>query len=328
MDDQFMQALRAQPSPHFTEQLRRKLAQSAVHVQQPRQARWPKFVALAATLIMGVSLALVPSVRVTAKAFLDLFRVVNVAGVAINVRRMQKLGSDNIDLLKLLGEQVEVLRKPGESQFFDTPQAAARAANLPLHLPTWVPSGWSIDKVRIKDGGSIRVTANTDTLQQLLDTFDIHDLSVPSGLNGQAATVNMPTAMVVSYIEPSGERQVEFHQGPSPSVMLPSGVDLPMLAQIGLRIAGLERGDAYRIAMDIDWRTTLLVPVPTLAASFQQVDIQGNQGLLIQGVAMNGRRDSPVAPPSLLLWSNGQEMFALAGTMASGQLLSMAQSLQ
>jgi hypothetical protein len=70
-------------------------------------------------------------------------------------------------------------------------------------------------------------------------------------------------------------------QSNSPEIAIPPGVDIVELAEVGLRVLGLDAGEARHIATSTDWRSTLLVPVPLNASTFRQVTVRGNQGLLI-----------------------------------------------
>lgn len=92
---------------------------------------------------------------------------------------------------------------------------------------------------------------------------------------------------VVRTIYRNSDSRIELMQARSPEVSFPRELDLPVLAEIGLRILGLDREEAYRLAWSVDWRSTLLVPVPVNAAAYREVDVAGQQGLLIEkrGVA-------------------------------------------
>jgi hypothetical protein len=72
------------------------------------------------------------------------------------------------------------------------------------------------------------------------------------------------------------------------------------------------------MAISIDWRNTLVVPVPVDAASFRQVNVAGAEGLLIERAA--GSRQ--------LLWSANGQMYVLAAPLGAAEMLEMAQSLQ
>jgi hypothetical protein len=122
-----------------------------------------------------------------------------------------------------------------------------------------------------------------------------------------------------------GTATVEMLQSPSPQAQFPVGTDLAAFGEIALRILGMPRNDAYRFAQTVDWRTTLLVPVPANANGFSQVTVQGNSGLLINLVAPGGQRHRAGA---MVLWTNKGQVFALRGTIPSPDLVEMAQTVQ
>jgi len=121
-----------------------------------------------------------------------------------------------------------------------------------------------------------------------------------------------------------GHDQITLTQSRSPVIALPAGVDVASLAEIGLRLLGLDRAEAYRLAQSVDWRSTLLVPVPATTATFHQVEVQSGTGLEIEiGGAFNGARGG-----SLVLWSNDNVVYALGGPVRATDALQIAQSVQ
>jgi hypothetical protein len=59
---------------------------------------------------------------------------------------------------------------------------------------------------------------------------------------------------------------------------------------------------------------------------FRRVDIQGNSGLLVEPV--HRASGSALRVESTLLWSAGDSVFALSGSVSSEELFEMAQSVQ
>src|SRR4029077_20292574 len=111
-------------------------------------------------------------------------------------------------------------------------------------------------------------------------------------------------------------------QARSPVVSFPAGVDIASLAEIGLRLLGLDRAEAYRFAQIVDWRSTLLVAVPAATATFHQVEVQSGTGLVIEaGQARDGLGGRG---GSLVLWSNADTVYALGGPGLSTDTLQMA----
>jgi len=261
-----------------------------------------------------------PSVRAGAEAFLDLFRVVSITGVAFDATKLRSLEDGRIDVAKLIGDQVEVLQEPLAPVSYASADEAGAAAGLDLLWPAWVPTGWSRVGIEVGGGHASRVTANTASLEQLLADLGLADVSVPPGLDGQVITISVPPIVNATYA--SGDARAFLVQARSPEVSFPSELDLGALAEIGLRILGLDADEAYRLAYTIDWRSTLLVPVPVNAARFRQVDVAGRSALMIEGTGDDERRQN------LLLWSLGDRVVALGGPLPSPDLLEMAQTLQ
>jgi hypothetical protein len=78
-----------------------------------------------------------------------------------------------------------------------------------------------------------------------MDSFDIRDLSIPVGLDGQQVSIHVPRVMIQKYVNDRHTRAALVQAG-SPEVSLPPGADLARLGEIGLRILGLERREASR----------------------------------------------------------------------------------
>lgn len=336
MEDNFMYSLRGEPPAEFARTLETQLerqAQDDAPFAAPR--RITRVAALAASVAIVAFAFSFPAVRAAAQSFLDLFRVVNFAAVPVHFDRMQALRTQSLDLPHLIGDQIQVLKQPGHPTTYATPQAASAALHASVKLPSWIPVGWEISQVLVSGEQSARIVANTSKLQQLLHALSIDDLQIPPELDGKVATIDVPPVVSVTYQsdQPSGagahtnaEPAVTLLQAASPTVAFPAGVDLATLGEIGLRILGLDRADAYRFAQSIDWRSTLIVPVPIDAASFRQVDVQGHGGLLIERRRASGPEQKP-EEMTLLMWSSGDRIFALSGRVPPATALEMAQSI-
>jgi hypothetical protein len=326
LDEKTLYCLRRSPPEDFKRTLRASL------LQQHAQAAGgpPRPMRFAAVMVACLALAgafAVPSVRAAATAFLDMFRVVHFAAVPVDSGSLQRLRDSGLDLRALLSDQVQVLEKAGPPTSYATPAAAGAAAGFHVDLPSWMPVGWNTEApaVWVTGPSSARITANTARLAQILASLNIDDVAIPQGIDGRAATVRTSPAVTLTW-QHDGQ-SVQLVQSPSPQVDFPSGTDLPALAEIGLRIMGLSRNDAYRFAQSIDWRSTLVVPIPANVASFRQVTVQGGSGLLLEGARPSGGGQHGKAS-AVVLWSDGSRVFALSGNLGSEQLLEIAQTLQ
>lgn len=319
MNEDFMQSAWRKPPPPFAAQLRERLRRlDAQRAASPRRRHVLQAVACAASLLLAVGLLTVPAVRAGAETFLDLFRVVNFVAVRVPTERLATL-QRGLDLPRMLGEQVHIVQAPGAPQSVATPEQAGALAGIAVHLPTWTPEGLTPQGIEVLGEQRWTVAASAQKLQQVLDTLGINDLTLPPGLDGQTAAIHLYPSVRISYGAQRGH--VLLIQARRPDATLPVGADLPLLAEIGLRVLGFDPNEARRFANTIDWRTTLLVPVPASVANFHEVDVGGSKGLLIETPANSGPNQSQ------LLWSAGNSVFALVGNVRPEELYEMARSI-
>jgi hypothetical protein len=331
MDDRFLKAARQDPRPEFAEGLRDRLArQSAAESESAAERttgfRWAPALAASVVVLVSASLILFPSVRASAQAFLDLFRVRNFAAVSIDPERLKQLDSASLDMKGLLSDHIETIQEPGPLQVFTSPEAAGSAAGFMARVPRDVPAGFTSDTVAVKGAGAARLTVDAAKLREIVSTLGIQDVVIPPGIDGAKVELRMPASVQMEYR--NGERRLMFLQAHSPEVSLPPGIDLAQLGEVGLRIAGMEAAEAKRFARSIDWHSTMLIPVPSDATEFSEVEVRGNKALLInttgQGAGPTGHKRSG----SMVMWAEGGMVYALCGNLNRIELVSMANSVQ
>jgi hypothetical protein len=321
MDDQFLRDLKAQPDPTFAARLRATLRAAppnavARFAPATELKRW--LAAAASIAVVGFAFTL-PTVQAAAEAFLELFRVQQFTGVQFDPERLRTLESSGFDPEAIFGN-VEPLTTPAEPISYATAAEAGAAAGIRVRTPAWLPTGYAPSGITASSEHAARITVNTAGLQALLDTLGLADAELPEGLDGQTATVRVPPMVTQSYA--NGDRNVHVIQAQSPEVSFPAGLDLSKLAYAGLRVLGMSRDEAYRMSVTIDWRSTLIVPVPARAAAYRPINVAGNEGLLIEGFADEDHYGG------ILIWSAGGETFAVAGAVRGQELLEIAQTLQ
>jgi hypothetical protein len=334
MDDQFLRDLKAQPNPAFAARLRatlRALPPNAVARVAPAAnvRRW--FAAAASIAVVGFAFTL-PPVQAAAEAFLDFFRVRQFAGVQFDPERIQSLQTGGLSPEQIFGK-VEPLTPEPQPMSYATAADAGAAAGMRVRTPAWIPPGFSSNGIMASSEVAARITVNTAGLQAVLDTLGLADVALPDGLDGQTATVRVPPIVTQSFVNKgpvvaeagarTRDRSVHVVQARSPDVSFPAGLDLSKLAYAGLRVLGMSRDEAYRMSVTIDWRSTLIVPVPAKAVAYRQINVSGNEGLLIEGLAAG-----ETYPGGVLMWSAGGETFAVAGAVSGEELLEIAQNLQ
>ncbi|HEY4211933.1 MAG TPA: hypothetical protein VGM84_10670 [Steroidobacteraceae bacterium] len=328
LEDRFLSSGWRRPRADFEQRVRKRLEElerrprGVFRFMRPEMARAAS-VATAAVLVVG-ALAF-PPVRAAATAFLDMFRVVNFAPVSFDPARLSGALGKDLDLPKMFAKQVTVIEQPSPPQPESSLAAAGAAAGVRVQTPTWLPVGMEQQSIEVGGGSSARVTLSVAMIKQVLDSFAIDDLTVPEQIDGQSATVRIPNVVKIAYSD--SKRHVFLLQARQPGATFPAGADLSQLAEVGLRVLGIESAEAHRFAQSFDWRTTLILPIPSDVATFRQIDVQGNPGVLIERAVRVGTVRLPPIE-SRVLWASGGAVYALMGDIRSAELFEMAQSMQ
>lgn len=322
MDDRFLHDIRRDPPAGYARQLRASLNDLeggfAWWPFGPMATRWASAAASVAVVAIAFSF---PSVRAGAQQFLDLFRVLNVSAVSVDLSGLDNVSFEGIDVAAMISEDDVTVTESGPPISYSNKAEAETAAGYALLEPAWLPVGWTRSAIEVTGAHTFDVTARTALLELVLEQLQITDLTVPANLDGAQVSVSVPP--VARAIYDDGTHSVNLLQAPTPEMIFPADVEPATLAEIGLRIMGLDRDEAYDLAWTVDWRSTLLIPVPAQEATFDMVNIAGNEGVMILP------RDGGGA---LLMWATDDRVFALVrepGSMLDpSQLLIMAESIQ
>jgi hypothetical protein len=325
MDDRDLEQLRRDPSPEFASALRRRL-RAAESDEPTARRRFPlgTLVAAAAAIAAVASFALSPTVRASAQAFLDLFRVRQFTAVSFDPSRLERFKQPGEDNPMVAFARTEKLEDPGPPRGFANLGTATSTAGFFAATPSYVPAGYATDSVWVTGHGAARITIDVKKLRDVLNTLDIRDVTVPDAYDGKSATVTMTPAVMQRFRR--GDQRVIVTEAASPEVQVPAGVDLERLGAIGLRILGVSEGDADRLARSIDWRSTMLVPVPADAGSFREVSVHGAKALMVTmvGETKDGRRRQG----AIVLWTEGDRVHAVQGPLEREELMRMAESVR
>lgn len=334
-DDRFLHEARREPRPEFTAHLRRRLdendATERARIKARRGGLRRVFTFAAPITAAVLALVLFPEVRAGAQAFLELFRVRNFVAVNVDKSRLERISSlqkEGMNPLRLVGEPISSTPEE-EPRFFTHASSAFAAAGLSPREPSYLPNGIRADTAVVGGSHQAELRVEARKVNELLHTLGIHDLSVPPALDGAVVGVRTPRVIGIRYVDEKGRRKARLVQSPHPEISLPAGLDRAQLAEIGLRIVGLDPAEARRFAATIDWNSTMLVPVPTGKCTFREVEVKGRKALLIQ--ATDSGDDKAPRPEgkaaNLLLWSDDDRIFALAGDLSDESMVLMAGSI-
>lgn len=291
----------------------------------------------AALVILALVLAF-PGTRALAGELLNLFRVQQVSVVSVDFTGLEQLTGDGAlgnQFTELISNSMNVTDEPGESVVATDAAQASQLAGFNVRLPQpHTPS-----QIYVADGGSFSMTIDRAKAQALLDEAGRSDLVLPESVDGADISVTIPASVSAAYgtcpkpetdsseVEESGAAYrdcVILAQIPSPSVNAPADLDINRLAQIGLEFTGMTAEEAVAFTSTVDWTSTLVVPIPSNAATYEQVTVDdGITGTLIQ------RRSREGEPSTFaLFWVRDGIIYAISGRGANaGQALEMANSL-
>lgn len=286
-----------------------------------------------AAMAIVASLVLSPMARATAESFLNLFRVKRITAIAIDPARIQQLreqGITNADIEALIGdamvEDAEQAKLHAEPRLVADVNEASPLAGFTARLPDAAAFGLMPPQIYVQDAQTVRFRGNLARLNSFMQLLSITDVTLPAQLDGAVVTVTKPAAVMVKY-----GNELTLIQSRSPEMELPDDVNLAQLGEIGLRVAGLSPDEARRIAQSTDWNSTLVMPIPTDAASFREVTLNNGASALLVTTggtgAMSMRGPQGQRQRTTLVWTEGDMVYALSGGF-TGDVVNVANSMR
>jgi hypothetical protein len=296
-------------------------------------------VGLAAVIILAAVFSF-PQARAFAGQFLNLFRVQQVVVVPVDLTGIQSLtGNDTLgkQVSDLIASSVTTQQKPGTPVTATDAAQASQLAGFTVRVPqSMTPSRFSVE-----NSSAFTLKIDIAKAQALLNESGRTDLVLPSAINGKDVSVTIPASVSVAFgtcPDPAAaDTGVQLNGGgsagrrypdciilaeiPTPTVSAPADLNIAQLAQIGLEFTGMTSDQAAAFVQTVDWTSTLVIPLPKNAATYDQVSVDGVTGTLIQRAADD-------APQFALLWVKNGIIYAISslGTN-SQQAIQMANSL-
>lgn len=296
---------RVQPRSGWWARIRRRL--SAGSIRAPRRG-WATAVA---TLLLLFGLAFTfPTVRAAASDFLGLFRVQKFAAVSVSPQQIALL--EEVAEQGIAPGEVKMIEPPGEPRSLDSVAAAARQTGLALRQPAGRAAP---ERITVSDGGRGQLIIDLAGSRALLEAAGADPALLPDDLDGAAVDVAVHPGVEMRW----DENDLTLMQTTSPAVTYPAGLDPVPLGEALLQVLGVPPAEAARLAREIDWTGTLLLPVPQTFAAYQEATINGNSGLALQSLE-NGE--------AAVLWQHDGVLYLLEGEMGVEALVDVAESLK
>jgi hypothetical protein len=277
--------------------------------------RYGAVAVLALALLMAF-----PTTRALAGELLNLFRVQQVIVLPIDGTSMDGMSGNQSfgsQLSQLISSSTIVTDEREEPVFVASAAEANHAAGFNVRLPKEMPLSY----ISVTDPAAFTMKIDRTKAQSLLDGAGRADLVLPDSIDGAEISISVPASVGTAFglcPDPKAKEGIQgdignlypdcivFAQMPSPLVDVPEGMDLAQLAQIGLEFSGMSREEAAAFTNTVDWKTTLVVPIPRNSTTSADVNMDGVTGKLIQS-------QSDASPRYMLLWVKDGIVYVISG---------------
>lgn len=255
------------------------------------------WVALGLLIVLGLALT-IPSVSAIANSFLGLFRVQQVTFVSVDPGDLPERLVSSSQFEALLSQNMQV-EESGDAQEVADGAEASQVAGFAVRLPADLDAQ---PELFVQPAASATFDVDLKRIQAILNEVGRSDIQLPAEVDGAAVRLELPAGVTALYGNCKADLQAAHQPGydpdanvmlsrsdcttlvqmPSPSISAPPGLDVAALGQAYLQVLGMSAEEAASFAENVDWTSTLVVPVPRFGTTYQEVVIDGVTGALIQ----------------------------------------------
>lgn len=249
-----------------------------------------------------------PTLRAAASDFLGQFRVQKFAAISISPEQLAVL--EQVAESGLTPGTLQFVEEPGAGTAVNTVREASIQTGMSVQT---LPTLGNAETIYLTDGGSAIFTVDLESSRQILELVDLDPALLPNELANSDIRIFIYDGVMQQWADGT-----TLMQTTSPIVEYPQGIDPAVLGQAFLQLLGLSEAEATRLAAQIDWTSTLVLPIPTDVGTFQEVTVQGVSGLSLS--TLNGE--------TALLWQKDDVLFMLTGDGGMAQLVTLAEELE
>lgn len=308
---------RPTPAPLMLSRIKREIDQTA---EQKNTAVWSTLFsslftpgrrwALSAVLLFVLFVAgfSSPTLRAAASDFLGQFRVQKFAAISISPDQLAVL--EEVAQSGVRPGALQFVEQPGDGTAVDSLREAAVLTGSPVQT---LPALGNPDTIVVTDGGSAIFTVDIEASRELLTLANIDPDLLPAELDNADIRIFIYDGILQQWA--NGTTLV---QTVSPIVEYPPGIDPNLLGKALLQLLGLTDAEAARLAEQIDWTSTLVLPVPTDVGTFEEVTVQGVSGLYI----------SSTEGGSGLIWQKEGSVYVLTSDGGKDALVAQANQVE
>jgi len=305
---------------------------------QPRfRTAWIGF---ALVVIVAIAMSFAP-VRAIASSFLGLFRVQRVTIVQVDPGNLPQLLGSSSSLETLFAEDIQTERL-GETVTVQSATEASQLVGFPARLP-W--TGGDQTQLDVFPGTQVSMKVDLKKARAILEEVGRSDIELPDTLDGATVTVDVPAMFAASFgdcpeeslnspqmggfdpNDPDDQGRTPTQcttliQMKSPEIDAPPGLDINRLGQAYLQLMGLSPEEAAHFSQNIDWATTLVVPIPREGTTYQDFNVDGVTGVLIT------QSNTDPYKRYLLIWVKDGILYILGGPGNANAAASIANTLK
>ncbi len=289
--------------------------------------------AIAGVAVLALMVAVIAAVPLSSLAenMLTRFRVQQFSAITIPMDMFQQnalasgsqtSGSDQSGTEAFITAQLQGLGKLDSNLSKSSLKTASSVADAQTHLngDMLVPSKLgSFDGVQptvyLTDQGNVSYTLNVQKARDLLSLGNIDPAPLPDPSTTPTVTVSLDVPPGAALDYQSNGKHLIVAQMESPTLTIPSSVDMSMLRDEMLATGFLPPETVSQLRSISDWEHTLIVPVPS-GATTSNVTVQGNAGLLIKS-----------DKGSVVMWQN-DGVLHIVGSDGNVDVMSVASSLK
>ncbi len=288
-----------------------------------------------AALIIGIlafSLRF-PQVQAVANSFLGLFRVERIEAVSIGIDLEDlpaELENQFMALDRVIGDQL-IVEDVGEPVEVANIAAASDLVNFAVRAPAKITPS---DSIMVQAATEVSLVIDRQQWQILIDELGYTDFVLPASADGATVAFNVPDTVVMGFgdcvYNAAQEIKIDaqlnqnctvFYQSGLPSIEAPPGIDINRAGQIMLEMLGLSATEAAQFSSQINWATTLVIPVPR-DADYKNVQVDGVDGVFLEDLYSNQ------GEIYTLLWVRDEMLYALTGNGTLTDALAFVRSLE
>lgn len=252
-------------------------------------------------------------------------------------------GPDTQALVRqVISNDVTVTLSPGKPQQASDAAQASALAGFHVRVSANGPAGQGAPRIGVLGEQAYVMRLDRSRINAILGSIGRSDLEMPASIDGQTISVHIPKMALALYGNCPSHRKdgaapgdpaqessqnatscVSLIEAPSPIVSIPPDLNVNQLFQIGLEAAGMTPAQASAFCQTVDWKSTLVAPIPSRAASYVKERVDGVEGDLILS---NAARSHPAEYE--LIWVKDGVIYAIHGSGDSRQALALASNLE